>query len=95
VTANKGMRLTKGAVGGSLLDAVLDSWDRRNTILLNLLRALPSGGLQARAADGSPSVAELFTHVHFVRLAFVAEDVPECASSLPEAEEVAEGAPST
>ena len=33
----------------SLLEALLDSWDRNNTILLNLLRALPEGGLGARA----------------------------------------------
>ena len=26
-----------------LLEALLDSWDRNNTILLNLLRALPEG----------------------------------------------------
>ena len=67
----------------SLLDAVLDSWDRNNTILLNLLRALPPGGLQARGMDGGPSVAELFTHVHYVRLVFVSEDAPACAGSLP------------
>jgi uncharacterized damage-inducible protein DinB len=30
-----------------LLEALLDSWDRNNTILLNLLRALPEGGLEA------------------------------------------------
>ena len=69
-----------------LLDARLDSWDRNNTILLNLLRALPEGGLEARAMDGSPSVAEMFTHIHFVRLVFVVEDAPEFARSLPEAE---------
>ncbi len=49
-----------------LLEALLDSWDRNNTILLNLLRVLPEGGLQARAMESSPSVAELFTHIHFV-----------------------------
>jgi hypothetical protein len=49
----------------SLLDALLDSWDRNNTILLNLLSALPEGGLEARSLGGSPSVAELFTHIHF------------------------------
>jgi uncharacterized damage-inducible protein DinB len=76
-----------------LLDAVLDSWDRNNTILLNLLRAMPPGGLEARATDGSPCVAELFTHVHYVRLVFVSEDAPECAIRLPEAEWVAEGDP--
>ena len=70
----------------SLLEAVLDSWDRNNRILVNLLRALPEGGLEARAAEGSPSVAELFTHIHFVRLVFLSEDAPEFATELPEKE---------
>jgi len=73
-----------------LLEALLDSWDRNNTILLNLLRALPEGGLEARAMQGSPSIAELFTHIHFVRLVFVLEDAPEFAESLPEEEWVVE-----
>jgi len=62
-----------------LLEALLDSWDRNNTILVNLLRALPEGGLEARAMEDSPSIAEMFTHIHYVRLVFVFEDVPECA----------------
>jgi len=70
----------------SLLDALLDSWDRNNTILLNLLRVLPEGGLEARALGGSPSVAELFTHIHFVRLVFISEDALEFARDLPEEE---------
>jgi uncharacterized damage-inducible protein DinB len=69
-----------------LLDALLDSWDRNNTILLNLLAALPQGGLDAKAMERSPSVAELFTHIHFVRLVFVLEDAPEFARELPEKE---------
>ena len=69
-----------------LLEALLDSWDRNNTILLNLLRALPDGGLETRAMAGSPSVAQLFTHIHFVRLVFVLEDAPEFATTLPEEE---------
>jgi uncharacterized damage-inducible protein DinB len=69
-----------------LLQALLDSWDRNNAILLNLLRALPEGGLDARAMKASPSVAEMFTHVHFVRLVFVSEDAPEFATNLPERE---------
>jgi len=69
-----------------LLADLLDSWDRNNTILLNLLRALPTGGLEVRAMEGSPSVAELFTHIHFVRLIFVHEDAPEFAGTLPEKE---------
>ena len=66
-----------------LLAALLDSWDRNNTILVNLLRAVPAGGLTARAAEGSPSVAQLFTHVHYVRLVFLSEDVPGFAGDVP------------
>ncbi len=70
----------------NLLEALLDSWDRNNTILLNLLRAIPEGGLEVRAMEGSPSVAQLFTHIHYVRLVFVSEDTPEFARNLPEEE---------
>jgi uncharacterized damage-inducible protein DinB len=73
-----------------LLEAMLDSWDRNNTILVNLLRALPEGGLEASAMEGSPSIAEMFTHIHYVRLVFVLEDAPEFARSLPEEEWAAE-----
>jgi len=73
-----------------LLDALLDSWDRNNTILVNLLRALPEGGLDASSMPGSPTVAEMFTHMHFVRLVFVSEDAPEFAQTLPEKEWMAE-----
>jgi uncharacterized damage-inducible protein DinB len=76
-----------------LLEALLDSWGRSNTILVNLLRALPEGGLEARAMEGSPSIAEMFTHIHFVRLVFVLEDAPEFAGSLPEQEWRAERDP--
>ena len=71
----------------NLLEALLDSWDRNNTILLNLLHAVPEGGLEARVMDGSPTVGQMFTHMHFVRLIFVLEDAPEFASDdLPEQE---------
>jgi uncharacterized damage-inducible protein DinB len=69
-----------------LLEALLDSWDRNNTILLNLLSALPEGGLESKAVEGGPSIAQLFTHIHFVRLAFISEDAPEFARDLPEGE---------
>jgi len=72
--------------GQRLLDNLLDSWDRNNTILVNLLRALPEGGLEIRPMKGSPSIAELFTHIHYVRLVFISEDAPEFAKALPEVE---------
>jgi hypothetical protein len=77
----------------SLLEALLDSWDRNNTILLNLLRAIPDGGLEDGAMEGSPSIAELFTHIHFVRLVFVFEDAPEFARKLATQEWVVERDP--
>src|SRR5580698_6787438 len=76
-----------------LLEALLDSWGRNNTILLNLLRAIPDGGLEARAMEGSPSIAEMFTHIHYVRLVFVFEDAPEFSRSLADKEWVAERNP--
>jgi uncharacterized damage-inducible protein DinB len=75
-----------GAPDHNLLEALLDSWDRNNAILINFLRALPEGGLEARAMDGSPSIAEMYTHIHYVRLVFVFEDAPECAKNVPEEE---------
>jgi uncharacterized damage-inducible protein DinB len=73
-----------------LLEALLDSWDRNNTILLNLLRILPEGAMEARAMEGSPSVAEMFMHIHYVRLVFVSEDAPEFARPMPDGEWKAE-----
>lgn len=70
----------------SLLDAILDSWDRNNTILVNLLRALPAGGMDLRAAAGSWPIGALFTHMHYCRLVSVQENAPECARPMPEGE---------
>ena len=70
----------------AVLTALLDSWDRNNAILVNLLRAIPDAGMDVRGADGSPTAAQLFTHIHYVRLVFVLEDAPEFAQPLPEGE---------
>ena len=69
-----------------LLEVLLDSWDHNNSILLNLLQIIPEGGLEVRAVEGSPSIAQLFTHIHFVRLVFVLEDTPEFARNMPKEE---------
>jgi len=67
-----------------LLEALLDSWDRNNAILVNLLRALPEGGLEAKAMEGSPTIAQMFNHIHYVRLVFLTEDAPEFAKGVPD-----------
>ena len=74
-----------------LLDALLDSWDRNNSILVNLLNAIPEGALDVRPMEGSPSIAQLFRHMHYVRLVFVHEDAPEFLLNAPENEWIAEG----
>jgi uncharacterized damage-inducible protein DinB len=69
-----------------VLDAVLAAWDRSNAALLGLLRALPEGGLGARATPGSPTVGQMFAHMHHERMVSVLENAPEHAGELPEHE---------
>jgi uncharacterized damage-inducible protein DinB len=66
----------------NLLEAVLDSWNRNNTILLNLLHALPEGGLEARAMEGSWSIAVQFSHIHATRQFFLSRTAPEIAKDV-------------
>jgi uncharacterized damage-inducible protein DinB len=74
------------ALGEQLLEALLDSWDRNNAIMLNLLRSVPEGGLDVKASESSPSVAQQFTHIHHERLVSVFEEAPEFARQVPEDE---------
>jgi uncharacterized damage-inducible protein DinB len=69
-----------------MLDVLLDSWARNNRILINLLHALPEGGLDVCAMEGSPIVGQLFTHIHYVRLVFLLEDAPDFALPVPKEE---------
>jgi len=69
-----------------VLDVLLDSWDRNNVIAVNLLRAIPSDAFDTKGSADSPSVAQLFAHMHYVRLAFVDEDAHEFARAVPEQE---------
>jgi len=69
-----------------VFEALADSWDRNNTILVNLLRALPDGALELKATPDSPSVGALFVHMHYCRLVFVQEDAPEFARPMPAGE---------
>ncbi len=73
-----------------LLEVLLDSWDRNNYILVNLLGAVPNSLLEAKPLEDSPSIAQMFHHIHYVRLIFVSEDAPEYATKLPEKEWVSE-----
>lgn len=67
----------------NLLAVLLDFWDRNNRVLVNLLRAVPPGGLKAKATPTSPSVARMFAHMHYVRLIFLAENLPDLNIDVP------------
>jgi uncharacterized damage-inducible protein DinB len=67
----------------SLLEDALDSWERNNRILVNLLRAVPEAGLDVQALPGSPTVTQMFTHMHYLRLLFLSEVAPEFARPVP------------
>lgn len=69
-----------------LLDAVLESWDRHNRILVNLLRALPEGGLGAKATETSPTVSQMLAHLHHERMISVSEEAAEIEVRVPAVE---------
>ena len=87
ITSENGQSNTaQKAANDTLLEALLDSWDRKNTILTNLLRTIPTHALAVRASATSPTIAAQFAHLHYVRLIFVAEDAPEFGAEVPDRE---------
>src|SRR5262249_674362 len=62
-------------------------------ILINLLQLVPDGGLEVSGTSDGPTVARMFTHIHYVRLVFVEEDAREFAVPLPAEEWKAERDP--
>lgn len=66
-----------------MLEALVDSWNRNNIITTNLLRAVPEDAMDLKVTPTSPSIAQLFMHMHYVRLVFVSEDAPEFVVAPP------------
>ena len=46
--------------------------------------------MDIRATGSSPSIGQMFMHMHYVRLVFVHEDAPEFSAEVPRGEWVAE-----
>ena len=78
--------MTSTATDSTLLPALLDSWDRNNRILVNLISLVREEHFDARPVAGSPTIGELIMHLHYVRLVFVLEDAKEFAQALPAGE---------
>lgn len=66
----------------NVLEAILDSYKRNNTILLNLLSALPEGTMDVSALPDSASIGVQFSHVHQVRLFWLEQVAPEFGKPL-------------
>lgn len=66
----------------NLLEALIDSYQRGNTILINLLYALPEGGLEASPMTGSMPVAAQFAHIQNTRLFWLNQVTPEFATNV-------------
>src|SRR5215213_6321187 len=77
----------------ALLDALVDAWHRNNTITINLLRAIAKEDLDIRPMTGSPTIAQLFAHLHYVRMIFVVENAPDIAVEMRKEEWRAERDP--
>jgi uncharacterized damage-inducible protein DinB len=69
-----------------MLEALLDSWLRNNIITTHLLRAIPADAMDLKPTATSPSIAQLFMHMHYVRMVFVSEDAPEFVETPPHGE---------
>ncbi|MGL4612050.1 MAG: DinB family protein [Trueperaceae bacterium] len=65
-----------------LLEPLIDSYHRNNTILLNLLNALPESGMDAKVMEGSPSIVVMFSHIHQTRLGWLSLTASEFAENL-------------
>ena len=71
-----------------LLDALLDSWDRNNKILLGLLSVVPDDAFEARALDDTMTIHRMFTHIHYCRAIFTFENAPEIVPTRPSWKEI-------
>ncbi len=60
-----------------LLEALLESWDRNNNILTNLVKSLPQGSLDLRPSETSWPVAVHLSHIHETRLYWLGMAAPE------------------
>ena len=52
-------------------DALLNSWNRNKTSLMNWPHAVPESALDPRPVSTSPFIGELFVHMHYCRLILV------------------------
>jgi uncharacterized damage-inducible protein DinB len=69
---------------GRLIDQVLGAWRVHDRINLGLLQAVPARGLDAvPSASRGRNVAQVFAHMHKVRVAWLQYNAPELVAGVP------------
>ncbi len=67
----------------NLLDAILETWNRNTTVILNILKALPEGGIDASDTNGQWTVAHHLADMQGANLEWLKASSPEFAKNLP------------
>lgn len=73
-------------------DALLETWQIHNRIILYLLDGIPSEGLSDAAAPRQRTVADHLAHIHNVRLMWLKVAAPELLTGLEKTEKEADRA---
>jgi uncharacterized damage-inducible protein DinB len=64
------------------LDAILETWNRNTTVVLNILNALPEGGIDARDTNGQWTVAHHLADMQGANVYWLEKSSPEFAVGL-------------
>ena len=64
------------------LEAILETWNRNTTVVLNILNALPEGGIDARDTNGQWTVAHHLADMQGANVYWLQKSAPEFAAGL-------------
>ena len=64
------------------LDAILETWNRNTTVILNILKALPEDGIDASDTNGQWTIAHHLADMQSTNVDFLKECAPEFANGL-------------
>ena len=73
--------------GGEMLnptDAILETWNRNTTVVLNILNALPEGGIDARDTNGAWTVVHHLSDMQGANVHWLQKSTPNFAVGLKE-----------
>ena len=72
--------------GGEMLnplDAILETWNRNTNVVLNILKALPEGGIDARDTNGQWTIAHHLADMQILVISGLAKEAIAYRGGLP------------